>query len=318
MDARQLRYFVQIVESGSLAKASRQLFIAQPALSHHVTRLEDEVGKPLLLRSSRGVTPTDHGAALYQHAKFVLRQLEDSVAVARQEPGALTGRVTLGLGPTTACMLGLPLMQHLERQLPGVALQVIEGSSGQLESMSRGGQLDLAILFSPAAASELVVEPLLDEELFVLLPAASGLLPPGQTSLSLAEVARLPLALPSLRHALRQRRIELEFKRAGLSLQPVAEIDSLPLLLRWVRHRGCATIQPHAAVDALGDGPQAWRCLSIADVRVLRPNYLYALPPGKLSRAAAAVRDELRVVIRQLQAQGRWLGLQLAGQGAPD
>lgn len=94
MDARQLRYFVQIVESGSLAKASRQLFIAQPALSHHVTRLEDEVGKPLLLRSSRGVTPTDHGAALYQHAKFVLRQLEDSVAVARQEPGALTGRVT--------------------------------------------------------------------------------------------------------------------------------------------------------------------------------------------------------------------------------
>ena len=51
MDMRQLRYFVQIVESGRLAKASRQLFIAQPALSHQMARLEDEVGKPPLVHS---------------------------------------------------------------------------------------------------------------------------------------------------------------------------------------------------------------------------------------------------------------------------
>ena len=59
MDFRQLKYFVQIVESGSLSKASRQLFIAQPALSAQMARLEDHVGKPLLVRSVRGVTP--HG-----------------------------------------------------------------------------------------------------------------------------------------------------------------------------------------------------------------------------------------------------------------
>ena len=80
MDLRQLRYFVQIVESGSLAKASRQLFIAQPALSQQMARLEDEVGKPLLLRSSRGVTPTENGEALYHHAKFMLRQMEQAAS----------------------------------------------------------------------------------------------------------------------------------------------------------------------------------------------------------------------------------------------
>jgi len=74
MDMRQLKYFVQIVESGSLSKASRQLFIAQPALSLQMSRLEDEVGKPLLVRSSRGVTPTENGEALYHHAKFMRRQ----------------------------------------------------------------------------------------------------------------------------------------------------------------------------------------------------------------------------------------------------
>jgi hypothetical protein len=61
VDMRQLRYFVQIVESGSLAKASRQLYIAQPALSQQMARLEDEVGRALLVRSSRGVTPTKNG-----------------------------------------------------------------------------------------------------------------------------------------------------------------------------------------------------------------------------------------------------------------
>src|SRR5262245_39407565 len=122
MDMRQLRYFVQIVESGSLAKASRQLFIAQPALSQQMARLEEEVGKPLLVRSSRGVSPTDNGSALYHHATFMLRQLEQAVAVARQETAALSGRVTLGLAPTTNCQLGLPLIRHMKRKLPGVML----------------------------------------------------------------------------------------------------------------------------------------------------------------------------------------------------
>jgi LysR family tcuABC transcriptional regulator len=315
MDTRQLRYFVQIVESGSLAKASRQLFIAQPALSHHITRLEDEIGKPLLVRSSRGVVPTENGAALYQHAKFVLRQFDETIAVARREPGALNGRVTLGLSPTTACQLGLALMAHLETELPGVMLHVIEGSSGQLEHMARIEQLDLAVLFTPGAASELVVEPLLEEELFVIVPAAGSLVAPERVSLSLREVAKLPLVLPSLRHALRQRRIELEFQRAGLALEPIAEIDSLPLLMRWVERRSGATIQPHASVHALGDDPSRWRCLRIADVRVVRPNYLYALPPTKLSRVAAAVRDELRVVIRRLEAAGQWEGIRLVEAG---
>src|SRR5262245_17945298 len=158
---RQLRYFVQIVESGSLAKASRQLFIAQPALSQQMARLEDEVGKSLLVRSSRGVVATDNGEALYHHAKFMLRQMEQAVSVARQDKAALTGRVALGLAPTTVCQLGLPLIQEVRARHPGVVLNVVEGLSGHLEQMTRLGQLDLAVLFSPTAASELTAEPLL-------------------------------------------------------------------------------------------------------------------------------------------------------------
>ena len=108
MDLRQLKYFVQIVESGSLAKASRQLYIAQPALSQHIAKLEAEVGKPLLIRTAKGVTPTENGAALHHHARFILRQLDQALSIARQEPGTVHGMVSVGLAATTVCAVGAP------------------------------------------------------------------------------------------------------------------------------------------------------------------------------------------------------------------
>lgn len=314
MDMRQLRYFVQIVESGSLAKASRQLFIAQPALSQQMARLEEEVGKPLLVRSSKGVTPTENGSALYHHAKFMLRQLDQAVSVARQDTAALSGRVTLGLAPTTNCQIGLPLIRYLREKLPGVMVNVVEGLSGHLEHMTRVGQLDLAILFSQKAAAELTVEPLLEEDLFVILPAASTLVPPGRTSLTMAEVAALPLILPSPGHGLR-RRIALEFDRANVAIDPVAEIDSLPLLMHCLADGMGVTMKPMAAIHAL-DSPAHWRTLPIVDAQLSRTNYLYALPPQKLSPCASVVRDELKLLVRRLIESGQWQGVRLPQEAA--
>jgi LysR family tcuABC transcriptional regulator len=281
MDIRQLKYFVQIVESGSLTKASRQLFIVQPALSAQMTRLEAEVGKPLLVRSVRGVVPTENGLALYQHAKFVLRQLEEAVFVARQEYSSVQGRVTLGLTATATCVLGLPLLKHLRQHYPGIVLNVIAALPSYLEDMARADQLDVAMLTSQKAASDLTCEPMLEEELFVLLAADSELVPPHRTSLTLAELARLPLVLPSPTHGVR-RMLMTEFARAKLEVQPVAELDSLLLTARYVQDGGGVTLQPMAATLTFDD-PNALRCLSISDAHMSWTEYLYALPVKKMS-----------------------------------
>lgn len=315
MDMRQLRYFVQIVESGSLAKASRQLFIAQPALSQQMARLEEEVGKALLVRSSRGVTPTENGTALYHHANFMLRQLAQAVSVARQDSADLSGRVTLGLAPTTNCQLGLRLIRYFREKLPGVTVNVVEGLSGHLEHMTRVGQLDLAVLFHQKAAAELTVEALLEEDLFVILPRASTLVPPGRDSLTMAEVAALPLILPSPGHGLR-RRIALEFERANVNIDPVVEVDSLPLLMHCLADGMGVTIKPMAAIHAL-DKPEHWRALIIADAHMSRINYLYSLPPPKLSPCAAVVREEFKLLVRRLVDSGEWQGVRLAPELAP-
>lgn len=308
---RQLRYFVQIVESGSLAKASRQLFIAQPALSQQMARLEDEVGKPLLVRSHQGVVPTENGDALYHHAKFMLRQLDQAVAVARQTSAPVSGRVSLGMAPTTVCQLGVPLLEHLREKYPCLRLNVIEGLSGHLEHMIRFGQLDLAILFTRTAAAELAVAPLFVEDLFVIMHKDSPLVESGRTELSMREVAELPLITPSPGHGLRKR-ICVEFDRINVPLDPVAEIDSLPLLMTCVARGIGATIKPMAATRALGDDAGAWRCLRVSDTPMQRTNYLYSLPPDKLSAAAVAVIVELRALVRDLIETDKLPGVSLA------
>jgi LysR family tcuABC transcriptional regulator len=310
VNTRQLKYFVQIVESGSLSKASRQLCIVQPALSQQLARLEEEVGKPLLIRSVRGVIPTENGEALYRHAKFILRQLDEAVLIARQEYSSISGRVALGLAPTTSYLLGLPLLRQLKKNYPGILLNIVVGLPGHLEERARQSQLDMAILFSKTAASELSCEPLVEEEVYVILPANSMLVSPDKQSLTVGEVATLPLVLSSLHHHLR-RRIALEFERAGLVANVVAEIDSLELVMRYVAEGGGATIQPGTATLVAGK-PTEWRCLRIADAQMGRPNYLYALPVQKLSVGAAIVRSELKQLVHHLVETGIWQGVRLA------
>ena len=68
MNFRRLKYFVKIVDIGSLTQAAEVLHIAQPALSQQVATLEGELDQQLLIRTKRGVTPTEAGKVLYTHA----------------------------------------------------------------------------------------------------------------------------------------------------------------------------------------------------------------------------------------------------------
>lgn len=308
MDIRQLRYFAQIVESGSLSKASALLHVAQPALSQQLAKLEDQVGKPLLNRSSRGVSPTENGLALYHHAKFMLRQLDQALSIARSE-SAVHGMVTVGLPATTVAAIGLPLVRRIRERYPDILLNVVEGMSGHIGQLMRLGQLDLAVLFNGDAAPDLAVEPLLVEELFLMIPEHSRLVPAQRRTISAAEAAALPLILPTSSHGLRQR-IAAEFDNRGLSSNVVAEIDSLALLMNCVFDGMGATIKPMGAVMQEGARGRNWRCLSFSDVHFRRRNFLYSLPPERSTAASVVVANELKETARELIESDRWQGFE--------
>ena len=200
MELRQLRYFVRVVELGSMSRAALDLNLVQSALSQQITRLEGELATRLLQRQATGVVPTDAGLAFLQQAQLTLRHADDAVHAA--QTARLSGHVSIGLASTTASVLGVPLMQAMAERYPAVRVHLVEALSGHLTTMLNARQLDLAILFRDDAARRWSVTPLLEEKLFVIgAPDLPGM--PAGPRVRLKDLRALPLILPSPSHGLR-------------------------------------------------------------------------------------------------------------------
>ncbi|AHV94344.1 bacterial regulatory helix-turn-helix, lysR family protein [Bordetella holmesii ATCC 51541] len=166
MELRQLRYFVKVVECGSLGRAATELGVVTSALSQQISRLEGELSTRLLTRTSTGVVLTDAGLAFLRQAQLSLRHADDAMKAARES--RLSGHVSIGLVQTTASVLALPFMRAMRQRYPDVRLRLVESLSGHLSTMLNARQLDLAIVFQTETARRWSVMPLLDESLFLI------------------------------------------------------------------------------------------------------------------------------------------------------
>jgi LysR family tcuABC transcriptional regulator len=312
VELRQLRYFVAAVEYGSLGKAAAELGVVTSALSQQISRLESELSTRLLVRGAAGVAPTEAGAAFCQHAMLALRHAEAAAAAA--QGARLTGVVALGLAPTTATILAIPLIEAMGRRYPLIRLQLVEGMSGHLAAMLKARQIDLAVLFNAEsvtfARSEAI--PLLDESLFLFGAVANSVdgveAPPAKNPVTLKEAATLPLILPSRSHGLRVS-LDRAFTAANVNPRIVMEIDSLAVIMQAVSNRHGYTIQPGAALSRAAVG--TFEVRPVADESVYRTNLLASLPEHELSPAALALRAQLRKTVGSLVREGRWLGATL-------
>jgi DNA-binding transcriptional LysR family regulator len=116
MELKQIRYFVAIVDYGSLTKAANQLRLAQPALSLQVSNLEAECGAQLLIRTAKGVIPTEIGKILYRHGRIMLRQLEQAREEMKSGVKTISGLVALGLPTTVTVPLAMPLVRAVREE----------------------------------------------------------------------------------------------------------------------------------------------------------------------------------------------------------
>lgn len=305
MELRQLRYFVRVVEQGSMGRAARELGVVTSALSQQISRLESELATRLLQRSARGVTPTDAGLAFLHQAQLALRHIDDATRAAQQ--ARLSGHVSVGMAASTAGVLGLPFMRAMRERYPEVRLHMVESLSGHLTAMLGARQIDLAILFRADPAQRWSVMPLLQERLFLIQAKEDATLPGGKR-VRLAQLANIALILPSASHGLRLL-LEAAFARANCTPHIVAEIDGLAMLMDAVRAGFGATIQPGAALARL-DG-ELLSAMAIADVHAQRSNLLVSLSDNELSPAGLAARVVLADVTRALVAAGRWPGATL-------
>lgn len=302
LELRQLRYFVKIVEHGSLGRAALELEVGVSALSQQIGKLESELCTRLLNRSATGVTPTPAGMAFLHHAQLCLRQADNAVLAAHR--GRMSGYVTVGLPPTTATVLALPLIQAMRERYPDIQLHLVEMLSGHLGTQLNARQIDLAILFQLEGGKRWSVTPLLDEQLFVIsAPTLANA--PRTSSVQLADLGQLPLVMPTAQHGLRST-LMTAFERSGLVPNIIMEVDGLAVLMNAVRAGHAATIQPGAAAALKGE--EGLHVAQISDAHVGRRNLLASLADDELSPAALAARRVIIDVARQLVAGQQWPG----------
>ena len=297
MNLRRLQYFVKIVDIGSLTQAADILHVAQPALSQQLATLEGEVRQQLLLRTKRGVTPTEAGRVLYGHAQLILRQCEQARVDMMAATKGLSGAVSVGLAPGTAAAgLALPLLRAVRMRHPGILLYLNETYGTTLSELIMNGRMDLAVLYGGKTPIHgLSFLPLLKEQLFVVGPEAM-LAPPGQVPLRMLGEMDLYLARP---YNVVRRMVDEAFAGAGMTPRVVAEVESASTLTAVIAEGLGATILPESMARQIVASCGAWQC-RIVDPLIEAPLALCQSDHLPLSEPARAIRDILLELVAGL------------------
>jgi LysR family transcriptional regulator, nitrogen assimilation regulatory protein len=308
MDLRQLRYFVGIVQAGSLSRAADRLHVAQSAISHHLGALESELGRDLVTRGPKGILLTEAGSVLYRHAEAILRHIEFAKQDAMSMLKVPAGRVSIGLPIALARMLSYDLFMGVREAYPQILLHVTDGNSSLLRERLVNGRLDIALLYVGEPERGLAVEPLLHEELFYVSAA------PDTSPVRIAEVAKHPLLVPALSSG-SQLVAQEAFKKHGLTTTAVGEINVLSALRRAVASGvGNAILSWAALCD--DDRTTTLNHRRFADVTLVRPIALCFSEVVERTPAVEAVAQTVRSLVRELVKNGTWQGVSLVDADA--
>ena len=303
MDLKQLEYFVRVAELGSFTRASIALDVAQPALSRLVRLLDVELRQNLLTRNGRGATPTEAGKLLMEHARGILHQVERAREELGRVRGALAGRVAVGLPPSLARVLTVPLTRAFRQQMPDAQLSISENLSAAMQASLADGRLDIAVLYNAQPTTGIELTPLMVEELLLVQmcrPEAAGepVLP-----IPLREVAALPLVIPSRPNAIRMH-VESEMAAIGCRPTVTLEIDGVAAILDLVADGAGSAILPRIAVTSAST-PSAFQLRAISEppLRTRLSLAVSAQRPATLTQQAtlALIR---KTALQQLQDAG--------------
>lgn len=296
---------------GSLARAASDVHIAQSALSQHMSLLEQELKTPLLVRSVRGMAPTEAGKQLYRHAQLMLQQAEQARAAVSNCSSEPSGPVSFGIPLSLAGSLAYPIFEAVWRHHPLVRLQLHEGVSGSILEWVKSGRLSIGLAFDDENLDGLETIPVMEERLFLVVSARSPLA--KRKVVSLAEVEQLPLIMPLPGHGLRPC-LERAMVREGMVLtRVVAEANSVHLL-----KQAAAAGMAHTVLgwQSFADGVAAG---TLAGLQIVRPSVLQTtalcMPAASTwTQTAARVRACMVDGVRQAIARARWRGVRFLGE----
>jgi LysR family nitrogen assimilation transcriptional regulator len=289
---RQLRYFVAVVEAGSISRAATTVHVAQPALSQQIADLEERIGVQLLLRTPRGVKATSAGETLFREASLILHRMDKLPGMLKSAIGEIQGTVRLGIVASLAGPLVGVVVEHFRSALPQVKLICSDGDSGSLVARVQSHALDLALVFEDELVPAHSRTPIFAQQLFLIGKDAAKFKKPH---VSLEDLAGIPLVSPGGQLNRRQL-IDRAFAARNLVPDIVTEADNLSSELSAVRARVGNTILN------VGENPDGLESFA-RPVPIKPPLYLTCCAifsiDTALSTATEAVRGALIGVVKE-------------------
>lgn len=313
MEIAQFRTLVHVAEVGSVTAASQRLGIAQPALSRQIRLLEAELGGKLFERHGHGMTLTELGARVLTPVSEILARIKDVREIANERAGGLHGRVRVGITPVIGEIVTRPLVRAIRERHPQLSLCFTSGFSGHLVDWLKRDELDCCIAYAAAADTLIQTVPVLDETLLLISPPARGL-SAGQP-VPFARLASEALVLPSAAHGSRGV-LDVIAARAGITLSPSLEVDSVTSMIDLVRDGLGTTVMPFAAVRHHVMSGELVAVPLVDPVPHCTVSVVYPtdrpVPP-----AAHFVGRMFAAVAADLVARGAWAGTTNAREASP-
>jgi LysR family transcriptional regulator, nitrogen assimilation regulatory protein len=305
METRRLRYFVTIVDSGTITRAAELLHLAQPALSQHVSALESEFKQQLLVRSRRGIVPTAAGRSLYRYAQSILRLETEAHQEINSELSSPSGTVTIGLAPySLASSLTIPILQTIRSHYPRIVLRIVETLTVIHSQAIRMGQIDAALVYDPGPIRGVKFDRISTDPLVLVTPADLEVPGASEEEVPISALADFEFILPTRTHTLRNL-MEQTLSRAGLELKVLIEMEHSRPLRDAVALGLGVTVLPRPAAEARFHGNE-FSLRRITDPE-LTAGFALATPDHEpMSAAADAVVQTLREML--LGPEGPWTG----------
>ncbi|SAK67041.1 LysR family transcriptional regulator [Caballeronia ptereochthonis] len=184
METRNLKYFLAVVDAGSVTRAAEVLDIAQPALSQALSRMERDLGVKLFERTRRGAQLTPAGEAIVEDVRLSVARIDAASHRAREIGAQRGGRLTIGFASAALFNLLPRAIAALRAEVPNVELMLKEMSNAEQASALEKGTIDIGLLHTPVAVGGRMREKLIARErLLAVLPLSFALGDDGKVGL---------------------------------------------------------------------------------------------------------------------------------------
>jgi LysR family transcriptional regulator, nitrogen assimilation regulatory protein len=246
IDAKKLQVFYHVTRLGSLSRAEAVLFIAQPAISRSLSRLEEDLGVKLLERHGRGVTPTKFGEILYQQAEIILQEMEETIQKLDRAKRKPSKKVSIS---ASAIVMSLFMPEILNRMLalyPETEVVAVQSPSGEVYNALVSGQVDIAIVMQVPNKKKFYMKKLLEEPMVMIASKNNDVAKLSCVKRDILPV--LPVILPASPHGMR-RVISDYLVDGNVEIVPHLQIDSVPLIKSMLATENFCVIMPQTSYD---------------------------------------------------------------------